>query len=36
MLKEILFPPIEPSDRGFIKVSKIHTIYWERSRIASP
>tara|TARA_Y100000589_G_scaffold332293_1_gene391261 strand:- start:529 stop:1470 length:942 start_codon:yes stop_codon:yes gene_type:complete len=31
MLKEILFPPIEPSDRGFIKVSKIHTIYWERS-----
>ena len=27
----ILFPHIKPSEYGFLKVSEIHTIYWERS-----
>ena len=31
MINEILFPQIEPFQKGFLKVSKIHTIYWERS-----
>jgi len=31
MLEEILFPQIETSEKGFLQVSKIHTIYWERS-----
>ncbi len=31
MINEKLFPHIEPFDKGFLKVSKIHTIYWERS-----
>jgi len=31
MKEEILFPPIEPLETGFLKVSSIHTIYWERS-----
>ena len=26
-----LFPSIEPNAQGFLKVSKIHKIYWERS-----
>ncbi|KAI8815717.1 Alpha/Beta hydrolase protein [Fimicolochytrium jonesii] len=26
-----LFPPIEPYDSGFLKVSDVHTIYWEVS-----
>ena len=31
MPEEILFPEIEPLERGFLQVSKIHKIYWERS-----
>jgi len=31
MLSENLFPYIEPNEKGFLKVSNIHTIYWERS-----
>ncbi len=31
MKEEILFPAIEPLEKGFLKVSTIHTIYWERS-----
>tara|TARA_B100000674_G_scaffold430801_1_gene387570 strand:+ start:3241 stop:4191 length:951 start_codon:yes stop_codon:yes gene_type:complete len=31
MAKLNLFPHIEPNIKGFLKVSKIHTIYWERS-----
>ena len=31
MTAEILFPEIEPSEKGFLKVSSIHNIYWERS-----
>ena len=31
MIKEILYPQIEPYEKGFLKVSNIHTIYWERS-----
>ncbi|TPX66877.1 prolyl aminopeptidase [Spizellomyces sp. 'palustris'] len=26
-----LYPPIEPYETGFLKVSEIHTIYWETS-----
>ena len=31
MKEEILFPEIEPLETGFLEVSSIHTIYWERS-----
>ena len=31
MKEEILFPAIEPLESGFLEVSSIHTIYWERS-----
>ena len=31
MRKKFLFPPLEPKEKGFLKVSEIHTIYWERS-----
>ena len=31
MKEEVLFPYIEPFEKGFLKVSTIHTIYWERS-----
>jgi len=31
MKEEILFPAIEPFEAGFLEVSSIHTIYWERS-----
>ena len=31
MKEEILFPAIEPLEKGFLEVSSIHTIYWERS-----
>ena len=31
MRKKTLFPPIEPRERGFLNVSNIHKIYWERS-----
>ena len=31
IVKESLFPDLEPYDKGFLIVSKIHTIYWERS-----
>ena len=31
MKEEILFPAIEPLETGFLEVSSIHTIYWERS-----
>ena len=31
MKEEILFPTIEPLETGFLEVSSIHTIYWERS-----
>ena len=31
MEEKKLFPSIEPREKGFLKVSKIHSIYWERS-----
>tara|TARA_B100000965_G_scaffold215675_1_gene180353 strand:- start:1511 stop:2461 length:951 start_codon:yes stop_codon:yes gene_type:complete len=31
MVKEILFPHLEPKEKGYLKVSEIHEIYWERS-----
>ena len=31
MQEKNLFPPIEPRKKGFLKVSEIHSIYWERS-----
>ena len=31
MQEQILFPSIEPREKGFLQVSKIHSIYWERS-----
>ena len=31
MKEEILFPAIEPLETGFLEVSSIHNIYWERS-----
>ena len=31
MKKEVLYPPIQIYAKGFIKVSDIHKIYWERS-----
>ena len=31
MTAEILFPEIQPSEKGFLEVSSIHNIYWERS-----
>ena len=31
MEEKNLFPPIEPRKKGFLKVSEIHSIYWERS-----
>ncbi len=31
MKEEFLFPAIEPLETGFLKVSSIHNIYWERS-----
>jgi len=31
MKEKNLFPPIEPLKKGFLNVSKIHSIYWERS-----
>jgi len=31
MKEQILFPSIEPREKGFLQVSKIHSIYWERS-----
>ncbi len=31
MSNDNLFPPLEPFQKGFIQVSKIHKIYWERS-----
>ena len=31
MSDKILYPPIEPLEKGFLPVSEIHTIYWERS-----
>ena len=31
MKEDILFPAIEPLETGFLEVSSIHTIYWERS-----
>jgi len=31
MLNESLFPNLEPNEKGYLKVSNIHTIYWERS-----
>ena len=30
MEEQILFPQIEPREKGFLRVSEIHTIYWER------
>lgn len=30
-LNRNLYPPIEPYSTGFLKVSDIHTIYWEQS-----
>ena len=31
MEEKNLFPQIEPRKKGFLQVSKIHSIYWERS-----
>tara|TARA_Y100001978_G_scaffold199262_1_gene213257 strand:- start:3505 stop:4446 length:942 start_codon:yes stop_codon:yes gene_type:complete len=31
MAENLLFPSIEPFNKGFMKVSEIHEIYWERS-----
>ena len=31
MVDQVLFPKIEVREKGFLKVSEIHTIYWERS-----
>jgi len=31
MINENLFPSIEPREKGLLKVSNIHKIYWERS-----
>ena len=31
MSDEVLFPPIDPREKGLLKVSNIHSIYWERS-----
>ncbi len=31
MKDQVLFPKIEVSEKGFLQVSDIHTIYWERS-----
>ena len=31
MKVQVLFPKIEVREKGFLKVSDIHTIYWERS-----
>ena len=31
MEEKNLFPAIEPREKGFLQVSKIHSIYWERS-----
>ena len=31
MNEQILFPEIKPREKGFLQVSKIHSIYWERS-----
>ena len=31
MKEKSLFPSIEPIQKGFLKVSNIHSIYWERS-----
>ncbi len=31
MKEKNLFPSIEPIQKGFLQVSKIHSIYWERS-----
>ena len=31
MKEQILFPQIEAREKGFLKVSAIHSIYWERS-----
>ena len=30
-MKNNLFPALEPNEKGFLKVSDIHKIYWERS-----
>ncbi len=31
MKEKELFPAIEPREKGFLQVSKLHSIYWERS-----
>ena len=31
MKDQVLFPKIEIREKGFLQVSDIHTIYWERS-----
>ena len=31
MKEKKLFQAIEPREQGFLKVSKIHSIYWERT-----
>ena len=31
MKDQVLFPKIEVREKGFLQVSDIHTIYWERS-----
>ena len=31
MKDQVLFPKIEVREKGYLQVSDIHTIYWERS-----
>ena len=31
MVNQVLYPPLEPREKGFLQVSEIHNIYWERS-----
>ena len=31
MTSESLFPSLEPREKGYLQVSEIHSIYWERS-----
>ena len=31
MKNQVLFPKIEVREKGFLQLSDIHTIYWERS-----
>ena len=34
-IDDVLYPPLEPSKTGMLKVSDLHTVYWEESGNAS-